>query len=114
MAGFNWNVALLSASTKDDKRRLPNSPEGLENRRSSLIAHAPRECKPKQLRAQQASSWRVLPSHRSSVAISYCGLWGDEKSSADKVMRMPISKQRNKHIQRVLIEAAKLATRGVT
>jgi transposase len=26
-------------------------------------------------------------------------------------MRMPISKQRNKHIQRVLIEAAKLATR---
>ena len=27
-------------------------------------------------------------------AISYCGLCGDEKSSADKVMRMPISKQR--------------------
>jgi transposase len=26
-------------------------------------------------------------------------------------MRMPISKQRNKHIQRVLIEAAKLAPR---
>src|ERR1700749_274550 len=44
-------------------------------------------------------------------AISYCGLCGDEKSSADKVMRMPISKQRNKHIQRVLIEAAKLAAR---
>jgi hypothetical protein len=33
----------------------------------------------------------------------------EEKSSADKVMRMPISKQRNKHIQRMLIEAAKLA-----
>ena len=44
-------------------------------------------------------------------AISYCGLCGDEKSSADKVMPMPISKQRNKHIQRVLIEAAKLAPR---
>jgi transposase len=44
-------------------------------------------------------------------AISYCGLCGDEKSSADKVMRMPLSKQRNKHIQRVLIEAAKLAPR---
>jgi len=44
-------------------------------------------------------------------AISYCGLCGDENSSADKVLRMPISKQRNKHIQRVLIEAAKLATR---
>ena len=44
-------------------------------------------------------------------AISYCGLCGDEKRSADKVMRMPLSKQRNKHIQRVLIEAAKLAPR---
>ena len=44
-------------------------------------------------------------------AISYCGLCGDEKRSADKVMRMPLSKQRNKHLQRVLIEAAKLAPR---
>ena len=43
--------------------------------------------------------------------ISYCGLCEDENSSADKIMRMPISKQRNKHFQRVLIEAAKLATR---
>jgi transposase len=34
-------------------------------------------------------------------------LCGDEKSSADKVLRTPLSKQRNKHIQRVLIEAAK-------
>ena len=44
-------------------------------------------------------------------AISYCGLCGDEKSSADKILRTPISKQRNKHIQSVLIEAAKLAPR---
>ena len=44
-------------------------------------------------------------------AISYCGLCSEEKSSADKVMRMPLSKQRNKYIQRVLIEAAKLAVR---
>jgi len=44
-------------------------------------------------------------------AISYCGLCGDERSSADKVIRMPLSKQRNKHIQRVLVEAAKLAPR---
>ena len=44
-------------------------------------------------------------------AISYCGLCGDERSSADKVLRMPLSKQRNKYIQRTLIEAAKLATR---
>jgi transposase len=32
-------------------------------------------------------------------AISYCGLCSDERSSADKAMRMPLSKQRNKHIQ---------------
>jgi transposase len=44
-------------------------------------------------------------------AISYCGLCGAEKSSADKVMRTRISKQRNKHIQQVLVEAAKLAPR---
>lgn len=44
-------------------------------------------------------------------AISYCGLCSEEKSSGDKVMRIPLSKQRNKHIQRVLIEAAKLAVR---
>jgi transposase len=44
-------------------------------------------------------------------AISYCGLCGAEKSSADKVMRTPISKQRNKYIQQVLVEAAKLAPR---
>ena len=28
-------------------------------------------------------------------AISYCGLCGDAKSSADKVVRTPLSKQRN-------------------
>ena len=44
-------------------------------------------------------------------AISYCGLCGDERSSADKAIRMPLSKQRNKHIQRALVEAAKLAPR---
>lgn len=42
-------------------------------------------------------------------AISYCGLCSAEKSSADKMMRTPISKQRNKHIQQALVEAAKLA-----
>jgi transposase len=49
--------------------------------------------------------------HSNKQAISYCGLCADERSSADKTMRMPLSKQRNKHIQRVLIEAAKLAPR---
>ena len=44
-------------------------------------------------------------------AISYCGLCGEEVRSADKVMRTPISKQRNKHIQHMLVEAARLAPR---
>ena len=47
--------------------------------------------------------------HSVKQAISYCGLCGDEKSSAEKVLRTPLSKQRNKHIQHVLVEAAKLA-----
>jgi transposase len=44
-------------------------------------------------------------------AISYCGLCSAERSSADQLVRMPISKQRNKHIQQMLVEAAKLAPR---
>jgi len=44
-------------------------------------------------------------------AFSYCGLTSAQKSSAGKEYRGPISKQRNKHLQRVLIEAAKLAPR---
>jgi len=44
-------------------------------------------------------------------AISYCGLCGAEKSSADIAKRTPIFKQRNKPIQSVLVEAAKLAPR---
>jgi transposase len=44
-------------------------------------------------------------------AISYCGLCGDEKSSADIARRTPLTKQRNKHLQTVLVEAAKMAPR---
>ena len=44
-------------------------------------------------------------------AVSYCGLCSAERSSAGVQRRMPISKQRNKHLQTVLIEAAKLAPR---
>ena len=44
-------------------------------------------------------------------AVSYCGLCGAEKSSADVAKRTPISKQRNKHLQAALVEAAKLAPR---
>jgi hypothetical protein len=45
-------------------------------------------------------------------AIRYCGLCGAEKSSANITMRTPLSKQRNKHLQTVLIEAAKMAPRS--
>src|SRR6266404_1619268 len=45
-------------------------------------------------------------------AISYCGLCGAERSSADITKRTPLSKQRNKHLQTVLIEAAKMAPRN--
>ena len=43
--------------------------------------------------------------------ISYCGLCGDEKSSANIAKRTRLSKQRNKHLQTVLVEAAKMAPR---
>ena len=44
-------------------------------------------------------------------AVSYCGLTSALDCSADKQYRRPISKQRNGHLQTVLIEAAKLAPR---
>ena len=42
---------------------------------------------------------------------SYCGLCSGRNESAGKNKRAPISKQRNPHLQTVLIEAAKLAPR---
>ena len=45
-------------------------------------------------------------------AISYCGLCGAEQSSANIIKRTPLSKQRNKHLQTMLIEAAKMAPRN--
>jgi transposase len=45
---------------------------------------------------------------RISKAVSYCGLCSAQKESASKNMRGPISKKRNKHLQWVLIEAAKI------
>lgn len=44
-------------------------------------------------------------------AVSYCGLCSAQKESAGKNYRGPISKKRNKHLQTVLIEAAKVAPR---
>lgn len=44
-------------------------------------------------------------------AQSYCGLTSALNSSAGKEIRSPISKQRNAHLQTMLIETAKLAPR---
>ena len=44
-------------------------------------------------------------------AVSYCGLTSAQHNSAGKEQRGPISKQRNPHLQTILIEAAKLAPR---
>jgi len=51
------------------------------------------------------------PERFSSIgrAISYCGLCSAQRESAGKETRGPISKQRNRHLQTVLVEAAKIA-----
>jgi transposase len=47
--------------------------------------------------------------HSVRQAVSYCGLCSAQRESAGKEQRGPISKKRNKHLQTILIEAAKLA-----
>ena len=51
------------------------------------------------------------PGRFSSVkkAVSYSGLCSAQNESAGKTKRGPLSKQRNKHLQTILVEAAKLA-----
>lgn len=44
-------------------------------------------------------------------SVSYCGLTSAQRESGDKSLRGPISKQRNKHLQWMVIECAKLAAR---
>jgi transposase len=53
------------------------------------------------------------PERFSSIrkAVSYCGLCSAQKESAGKTRRGPISKQRNKHLQWVLVQAAKQGPR---
>ncbi len=41
--------------------------------------------------------------------VSYCGLCSAQHESAGKEQRGPISKKRNKHLQTMLVEAAKIA-----
>lgn len=50
----------------------------------------------------------------SRQAVSYCGLCSAQRESAGKEIRGPISKKRNKYLQTILIEAAKLAPRWNT
>ena len=53
------------------------------------------------------------PNRFSSIqhAVSYCGLCSAQKQSAGKDKRTPLSKQRNAHLQTILVETAKLAPR---
>jgi transposase len=74
-----------------------------------------RLCRETVVRLQKTESALVRTLERfSSIkkAISYCGLCGAEKSSANTVQRTPLSKLRNKHLQTTLIEAAKMAPRN--
>ena len=48
---------------------------------------------------------------RLGQAISYCGLCRAQRESGGHTQRGPLSKQCNKHLQSILIEAAKLAPR---
>lgn len=54
----------------------------------------------------EVSRFRTIPQ-----AVSYCGLTSRQHESAGVSKRGPLSRQRNKHLQRVLVEAAKLAPR---
>jgi len=52
-----------------------------------------------------------IPAVGPITALTWALEVGDEKSSANTIQRTPISKQRNKHLQTTLIEAAKMAPR---
>jgi transposase len=61
-----------------------------------------------------ALTWalEIATPHRFSsikMAMSYCGLTSALRESAGQARRGPLSKQRNRHLQSVLIEAAKMA-----
>jgi transposase len=116
--GSSEHTAVAEAEPVDDRAVS-------EDRVRSGQFSATRSCVGRQSQTTENGSWR-RPDHgadmgrlRSAMsrfrtiknAISYCGFCEDERSSAGKMMSMPLSKQRNKHIQRALVEAAKLAPR---
>jgi transposase len=83
---------------------------------AGLHARVERLCSIRGIGEVTALTWalEIADPHRFgsiSQAVSYCGLTAAFRSSADKQQRGPISKQRNAHLQTVLIEAAKLAPR---
>lgn len=47
-------------------------------------------------------------------AVSYCGLCSAQRQSGERTGRGPLSKQRNKHLQTMLVEAAKKGARRDT
>src|SRR5262249_6393251 len=55
--------------------------------------------------------WRCGPFSKPQTGSELWRIVGAEDSSAGKTKRTPISKQRHKHVQTVLIEAAQLAPR---
>jgi transposase len=128
--GYFGEMMLTNAEINDAVRPLLNLSRGMIRRSSKLEYDLVSSLERDPLLKERLRRLRTVPGVGSITAltwaleigdytrfrsnrqaISYCGLCADEKSSADKVMRMPLSKQRNKHIQRVLVEAAKLAPR---
>jgi transposase len=85
----------------------------LEKTESALVRSLERDCllreRVERLMTIPAGDVQRLTSIKK--AVSYCGLCGAEKSSGNTVQRTPLSKQRNKHLQTTLIEAAKMAPR---
>lgn len=53
--------------------------------------------------------WNVNRFSRINQAVSCCELCSAQKESAGKEIGGPLSKKRNKHLQTVMIEAAKMA-----
>jgi transposase len=103
----------FSRSQMEDLKRM-------DDRLMRMLAEHPRlEARVKALRAIDgvgpvtALSWALEvgdPARFFSIkqAVSYCGLASALRESAGQQKRGPLSKQRNRHLQTVLIEAAKL------
>jgi transposase len=102
------NLEIFKAMQKKLLQALQNNP--LLQKRVELLMTIPG------IGEVTALTWalEIGEPHRMATvkdAISYCGLCSAQKESAGKNNRGPISKKRNKHLQHVIIETAKLAPR---